>query len=213
MTMTILKTQPREKSHNIKNIREEGNIPAVLYGPKEDAVSVVVSGKDFGKVLKEAGESTVITLETSNGKKSALIHDVQFDPIKSNPIHVDFYIIEAGKEVEVDVPLEFIGVSPAVKELGGTLVKVLHEVSVKGMPAKLPHTVEVDISMLTELDSNISAKDISLPEGITLMDNVDEIVASISVAKEEEEETETVADIADIEVDKKGKKEEEKTEE
>jgi len=206
--MITLKTQAREAS-NLKSQREAGMVPAVMYGPKEDTASIAVSGKEFGKVLKEAGESTVITLETPKGKKSALIHDVQFDPIKSIPLHVDFYIIEEGKEVGVDTPLEFVGVSPAVKELGGTLVKVLHELSIKGMPAKLPHTIEVDISALVDLESHISAKDITLPEGITLMNNIDEIIASISVAKEEEEEPTESADISDIEVEQKGKKEEE----
>ena len=205
--MITLKTQAREIS-NLKTQRDAGMVPAVMYGAKEDTVSISVSGKEFGKVLKEAGESTVITLETPKGKKSALIHDVQFDPVKSTPLHADFYIIEEGKEVEVAVPLEFVGESPAVKELSGTLVKVLHELAIKGMPAKLPHSVEVDISVLVDLESNISAKDITIPEGITLMVDGDEIVASISVAKEEEEEV-VEADISDIEVEKKGKKEEE----
>jgi len=212
--MTTLKAQSREKSQDIKALREEGNMPAVLYGPKEDAISITVSGKEFGKVLKEAGESTVITLETPNGKKSALIHDVQFDPVKSIPVHADFYIVEAGKEVEVNVPLEFVGVAPAVKDLGGSLVKVIHELAVKGKPADLPHSIEVDITSLKDLESNISTGDVTLPKGITLSNSADDIVASISVAKEEEEEAPS-ADLADIEVEKKGKKEgeEEKTEE
>jgi len=206
--MITLKTQARETS-SLKSQREAGMVPAVMYGAKEDTTPISVSGKEFGKALKEAGESTVITLDTPKGKKSALIHDVQFDPIKSTPLHADFYIIEEGKEVEVDTPLEFVGVSPAVKELGGTLVKVLHELSIKGMPAKLPHSIEVDISALVDIESHISAKDITLPEGITLMNSADEIIASISVAKEEAEEPTEEADISSIEVEKKGKKEEE----
>jgi large subunit ribosomal protein L25 len=210
--MTTLKAQTREKSQNVKVLREEGNMPAVLYGAKEDSVSISVSGREFGKVLKMAGESTVITLDTPNGKKSALIHDIQFDPVKSIPVHADFYIVEAGKEVEVDVPLEFVGVSPAVKELGGSLVKVIHELAIKGKPADLPHSIEVDIAVLKDLESNISAGDVTLPKGIVLTNSADDIIASISVAKEEEEEAPS-ADIADIEVEKKGKQEEEKTEE
>ena len=209
--MTTLKAQSREKSQNIKTLREEGIMPAVLYGAKEDAVSVAVSMKEFGKVLKEAGESTVITLETPDGKKSALIHDVQFDPVKSIPIHVDFYIVEAGKEVEVNVPLEFVGTAPAVKDLGGSLVKVVHELAIKGKPADLPHSIEVDIKSLKDLESNISAGDVVLPSGIILTNNADDIIASISVAKEEEEESPS-AELDDIEVEKKGKKEEEEKE-
>jgi len=207
--MTTLKAQPREASEDLKVLREGGDMPAVLYGPKEDAVSITVSFKEFGKVLKEAGESTVITLDTSKGKKSALIHDVQFDPVKDVPTHADFYIVEEGKEVEVNVPLEFVGVAPAVKELGGTLVKVIHELAIKGKPSELPHSIDVDISVLKDLESNISAGDVSLPNGISLIQGSDDIIASISVTKEEEAEPE--ADIAEIEVEKKGKKEEEET--
>jgi len=205
--MTMLKTQKREKSQNAKAILSEGNIPIVFYGPKEKTASAIVSGKEFGKVLKEAGESTVITLDTSNGKKSALIHDIQFDPIKSTPIHVDFYVVEEGKDVEVNVPLEFVGVATAIKELGGSLVKVMHELAVKGKPADLPHSIEIDISSLETLDSNISSNDVALPKGITLTSTTDDIVASISVTKEEEEVP--VADISDIEVEQKGKKDDE----
>lgn len=206
--MTTLKVQQREKKQDVKILREEGSMPAVLYGPKEDTLPITISIKDFGKVLKEAGESTVITLETPKGKKNAIIHAVQFDPVRSTPIHADFYIIEEGKELEVNVPLEFVGVSVAVKELGGTLVKVVHELPIKGKPADLPHSIEVDISTLTDLDSNISAGAIVLPKGIILTNNVEDIIASISVAKEEEEET-VASDIAEIEVEQKGKKEDE----
>ncbi len=206
--MTTLKVQQREKKQDVKILREEGSMPAVLYGPKEDTLPITISIKDFGKVLKEAGESTVITLETPKGKKNAIIHAVQFDPVRSTPIHADFYIIEEGKELEVNVPLEFVGVSVAVKELGGTLVKVVHELPIKGKPADLPHSIEVDISTLTDLDSNISAGAIVLPKGIILTNSVEDIIASISVAKEEEEET-IASDIAEIEVEQKGKKEDE----
>jgi len=129
--------------------------------------------------------------------------------VKSTPIHVDFYIVEEGKEVEVNVPLEFVGVSVAVKELGGTLVKVIHELPIKGKPVDLPHSIDVDISTLTDLDSNISAGTIVLPKGITLTNNAEDIIASISAAREEEAEEAPAEDIADIEVEQKGKKEEE----
>lgn len=206
--MITLQTQPREASRKGAALRAKGVMPAVLYGPKEKTLSISISGKDFQKIWKEAGESTVIKLETSQGKKSALIHDVQFDPVRSTPIHADFYVIEEGKEVEVDIPIEFIGVAPAVKDLGGTLVKVMHELPVKGMPDKLPHEIKVDISALVGLESRIAAGDLALPQGITLMCHAADIIASVAVAKEEVEITEPI-DLSTIEVEKKGKKEEE----
>lgn len=206
--MITLKIEKRENSKDLASLREEGVLPAVMYGAKEKSESIAVDLKEFIKVFKEAGESAVIELDSADGKKNALINEVQLDPVKNVPIHADFYIVEKGKEVEVSVPLEFVGVSTAVKELGATLVKVMHELPIKGVPSKLPHVVEIDISALKDLESRVSAEDVVLPDGIELNVDGNETVASVSVAKEEEEDTQT-ADIADIEVEKKGKKEEE----
>ena len=210
MTMITLESKKRDNK-NTAALRKEGMIPAVVYGPKQEPISIAVARPDFERAYRQAGETSVVMLKIEgDGEKSALIHDVQYHPVKDILVHADFYVIEKGKEVEVSIPLTFVGVAPAVKEMGGTLVKVLHELTVKGDPTKLPHEIEVDISALETLDSHIAAKDIALPEGIALVDNPDEVVASVSVAEEEpEEETEEAADISSIEVEKKGKQEEE----
>src|SRR3989344_8958135 len=141
------------------------------------------------------------------GKLNALIYEVQVDPVKGQPIHADFYVLEKGQEVTVHIPLEFTGISVAVKDLGGSLVKVLHEVEVKAQPENLPHNFVIDISSLDTLDSQILAGSIILPKGVTLVTHGTDVVAAIAVAKEEVEEA--PIDIASIEVEKKGKKEEE----
>ena len=160
-------------------------------------------------MLKEAGESTVVVLSGIGNTKEALIHDVDVDPITGEPRHADFYIIEKGKAVVVRVPLEFEGSAPAIKELGGTLVKTLHEIEIEALPANLPHNIVVDISSLIDFDSQILAQDIKLPDGVTLVTALTEVVALASEAKEEEEETEETAtpDLESIEVEKKGKEE------
>lgn len=209
--MLILKGELREAKTKLTQIRAEGFIPAVYYGHKEKSTPCVFLLKEFTKVWKEAGESSVITLEMPKGKVNALIHEVVLDPVLNVPTHVDFYVIEKGQEVKVHIPVEFEGVSIAVKELGGTLVKVLHEIEVKALPENLPHGVTADISSLTTLESQILASDIKLPKSVTLVTDADEVVASIAVAKEEVEVP--VMDISQIEVEKKGKKEEEEGEE
>lgn len=206
--MFALTAKERNTTEKLAGLRKGGMIPAVVYGPKQATESLTLVGKEFIPVYREAGESSVITLHTPAGKKSVLIHDVQLDPVTSKPIHADFYAIEAGKEVEVDIPMEFVGVSNAVKSLGGTLVKVMHELSVKGMPDRLPHEIIVDISPLETLESSILIKDIKLPEGIVALGNPDDAVVLISVTKEEEEVSVPI-DLSSIEVEKKGKKEEE----
>ncbi|MHB1118159.1 MAG: 50S ribosomal protein L25 [Minisyncoccota bacterium] len=210
MTIT-LKGEIREGKTKLAEVRAQGFIPAVYYGHKQEATPCVFPLNEFKKVWKAAGESTVVTLEMPKGKVSALITEVQMDPVRGEPIHADFYVIEKGHEVHVHVPVDFVGVAPAVKDLGGTLVKVLHEIEVKALPENLPHGFSVDISTLTTLDGHILAKDVDLPKGVTLVTNGDEVVASIAVGKEEAAEA-PVMDISSIEVEKKGKKEEEAAE-
>jgi len=182
-------------------------LPAVIYGAVPETLSVSVSAALFARVWREAGESSVISLVTTAGDKKVLIYEVQKDPIKGNPIHVDFYAIDEKKEVEVNIPIEFVGISPAVKELGGTLVKIIHEMTIKGLPSILPHEIKVDISALIGLESQITVHDVALPAGIATVMNADEVVALVSTAQEEEGET--APDISSIEVEKKGKKDKE----
>lgn len=206
--MLTLKGEIRDPKIKLSTLRAEGFIPAVYYGHKEKTTPCVFHLGEFKKVLKSAGESTVITIQLPSGTVNALIQDVQVDPLYGEPVHADFYVVEKGKEVTVAIPLEFHGVSVAVKNLGGTLVKVLHEVEVKALPENLPHSITVDISSLDSLDAQITAQDLVLPKGVTLALNPSEVVAAIAVGKEEAE-TAADVDLSKIEVVKKGKKEEE----
>ncbi len=209
--MLQLTVQERDTKKGTKaspeSLRKKGLLPAVFYGPKEKTTAIVLNKIDFVKTLREAGESTVIGLQTPKGEIEALVREVSYEPVRGEPIHVDFYIPEKGKTVAVYVPLVFVGTSFAIKDLGGTLVKVLHEIEVEALPKDLPHDIKIDINALVDLDSQILAESISLPAGVTLITEPEEVVAAISVAEEENEETAPV-DLSSIEVEKKGKKEE-----
>lgn len=202
-----LKVELRSKAEKLESLRKAGKIPAVFYGKKEKSTPISIPKVDFLKAWEKAGESSVITLETPEGVKESLIHDVDFDPVTGTPRHADFYVFEKGHKVKVDIPLEFIGVSPAVKDLGGVLVKVLHEVKIEAMPKDLPHNIEVDISSLVTFEDQILAKDIKLGSGVTLLENLDEVVALVSQPREEKEEESAPIDLSAIEVEKKGKEE------
>lgn len=202
--MITLTAEKRDLKTPVESLRVGGKIPAVFYGPKEKSTSITVSTKDFIKAFKVAGESSVVILKEGGNEHETLIYDVDFHPLTGAPRHADFYVIEKGKKVKVHVPLVFEGVSSAVKDMAGILVKVLRELEIEAAPKDLPHEVKVDISSLTELSSVITAKDIKLPAGVTLVAHADEIVASIAVAKEEVEEVKPV-DMSAIEVEKKGK--------
>ncbi|MFA6608886.1 MAG: 50S ribosomal protein L25 [Candidatus Paceibacterota bacterium] len=203
--MMQLKTAPRAPKETIK----EGFIPAVYYGAHSASTPIFIDAIEFKKVLDGAGESSSIVLVTEHGNENAMIQDVQYHPVKSHIIHADFYILEKGQKVHVKTPIEFIGESQAVKD-GGVLVKVLHELSVEGDPSKLPHEFTVDISALVTKDDIIHVSDIKLPNDVSLYHvTEDDIVASISEAKEEVEEAPVATDLSAIEVEAKGKKEEE----
>jgi len=211
--MFTLNVSKRNIKAPLKELRKSGFVPAVFYGAKEQSCCIAVKETDFIKVWKEAGESSVVVLKDSDGEYESLIHDVQKDPVSGKLVHVDFYILEKGKKVSVKVPLEFIGVSDAVKALGGTLVKVMHEIEVEATPANLPHDIKVDISKLVTFDDQIHVSDLVLPNGVELEHGVNpnDVVALATPPKEETEEAPSVLDLDSIEVEKKGKKEEEGT--
>lgn len=209
--MTInIKAEKRTKIGKLEALRKEGFMPAVYYGHKKESTPIQIKKIDFIKIWKNAGESTVIKLETPEGEVEALIHDIDLDPITSEPRHADFYVFEKGHKVEIAVPLEFIGISPAVKDLGGVLMKILHEIKVKSEPSNLPHQIEVDISPIIELEGQILAKDIILPNGVELMEHPEEVIVTVATPKaEEKEEVVAPVDLTQIEVEKKGKQDEE----
>ena len=195
---------PRAK----KETKKAGFIPAVYYGAHATTTSIFVDAKEFAKVLSTEGSSSSVTLVTEHGKETAMIQDMQVHPVMGQVIHADFYILEKGQKVHVKTPIEFIGEAPAVKA-GGILVKVMHELSVEGDPTKLPHEFTVDIASLIDAHSVIHVSDIKLPPGVELYHVTGtDIVASISQAKEETAEVAPV-DLSAIEVEQKGKKEDE----
>ena len=208
--MLTLNVETRDTSVNLKDLRKKGTIPAVFYGKKENSTPISVKLSDFVKIWRKAGESSVVVLKRDGSEDlEALIHDIDLDPVTETPRHADFYVFEKGHKIEVNIPIEFTGIAPAVKDLGGTLVKVLRELKVEAMPKDLPHEIKVDISSLVTFENQILAKDIALPLGVVLVDGQDEVVALVSEAKEEVEEVAAPVDLSAIEVEKKGKKEEE----
>jgi large subunit ribosomal protein L25 len=204
MAITLNVTK-RDLKADVQALRESGRIPAVFYGKKEASTPISISMMDFAKAYKQAGESTVVILKGDGIEVESLIHDMDLHPVTGKPLHADFYVFEKGKKLKVSVPLEFVGVAPAVKELGGTLIKVLHDIEIEALPKDLPHKIEVDIAALVDFKSSIKAGDVKLPAGVSLAIKADDIVASAAEAKAEIEEVTAPVDLNAIEVEKKGK--------
>ncbi len=211
MTVTLHVEKRDERGKQLAKLRDAGKLPAVVYGPKEEATPLTLDKKVFEKIFKTAGESTIITLEGVGESKEVLVHDIAFDPEKGGFVHVDFYAIEKGKELTVDVPLEFVGEAPAAK-LGGSLTKVLHEVEVTCKPSALPQHITVDVSVLVDFETQIHVKDLVLPAGVKIENDPEDVIALVSAVVEEVEAPAAVVDMDSIEVEQKGKKEEDEEE-
>lgn len=205
--MLTLDTQTREKG-NLGSLRKKGLVPAVFYGPGKPSTMISVASIPFKKVFEEAGESTVISLKTKEGPVDVLIHDVAHDPVTGAPIHIDFYMVSKDRKIQVNVPIEFIGVAPA-ERVGGAVMKAMHEIRIEALPAKLPQHITVDLGLLVDVHSHITIKDLVLPEGVVAVGNENDTVVGVTAQHEEKEETPVAADISKIEVEKKGKTEEE----
>lgn len=211
----ILNATRRSKTDKLADIRKNGMLPAVVYGARVENTLISVPSVNFIKLLSTAGETSTIVLEIAPVKPAdkptkvdVLIHEIQKDPVKDFPIHVDFLAIDMNKPIEVSVPIEFIGIAPAEKNGLGVLVKVLHEVEVEALPKDIPQILEVDLISLNTLDDQIHVKDIKIAKEVKFITNENEVVALISLMKEEKEE-EVVVDLSSIEVEKKGKQEDE----
>lgn len=188
-----LEVEKRDAAQTAEALREKGLVPAVFYGPKEEAVAVAINGRKLASVWKDAGETTIITLTGAGDDKDTLIKDVQTHPLTGELLHADFYVLEKGKKITISIPLEFVGHAPAEKA-GHVISKALHEVEIEVSAAELPQHLDVDLSTLADVGDHITAAQIKLPSSATLISAADEIVASVTAVVEEKEEAAPAAE-------------------
>lgn len=199
-----LSVKERDKfGKEVKALRREGFIPAELYGHGFANAHLSVNKKDFEKVFGQAGESTVINLLLGDGadKKPALVHDVQRDFLTDEIVHVDFYQVRMDEKIKADVPLEFAGEAPAVKEFGGVLNKTISEVEVEALPADLPRHFVVDVSGLKELNQSFYVSDLKVPAGVEILVGPTTVIATVTPPAEEEKVEEAPADVTAVKVE------------
>lgn len=181
-----------EKKTNPEKLRKEGFLPAVLYGHKVTNLSLMVNAGEFEKVFRKAGESTIINLLTNDEKKHpVLIHDIQYHYLTSKPIHIDFFEVSMSEKLKAKVALEFINEAPAVKTMGGVLVKVLNEVEVQCLPVDLPHSITVDLLPLVDFQSTIHVSNLKVSDKVQILTNHDEIIAKVQPPRDVEAELAT----------------------
>lgn len=161
----------------VKNIRESGFVPAVLYGKGQEPISLQVPRKDFHKTFTTAGESTLVYVSVDGKTYPTIIHDIARDPSSDDIIHADFYKVNLSEKIKTKIPIEFIGESQAIKD-GGILIRNVNEVEVEALPQDLPHEISIDISSLVAFGDQILLKDIKLGDKVEVIGNADEIIAT-----------------------------------
>ncbi|MBK7994033.1 MAG: 50S ribosomal protein L25 [Blastocatellia bacterium] len=187
-----------------RRLRRVGLMPATIYGDKKDPLSVIVNAKEITRILRsESGHNTIFNLQTPGHDATTVrIKDWQIHPISGKLMHADFYRISLTEKQNVNVPVELVGEAAGTKIGGGILEHNLRELSVECLAADIPEHISVDVSNL-QLGEHISVKDISVPEGLRVLNNPDQVVASVLAPREE-----TVSEpLAEPEVIKKGKEE------
>jgi len=168
----------------VKKLREEGKIPANIFGKKIKSEAISVNEKEFDKAFEEAGETQIIDLSG----KPVLVSNVQYGPVTGRYIHVDFRQVDLTEKITAEVPIEVVGESPAEKQGLGTLVVQIDEVEVEALPTDLPEKITIDVSSLVEVDQAIYVKDLEVGSKAKVMEDPDAIIAKVEPLREEEPE-------------------------
>jgi len=164
----------------ITRARKEGKIPAVMYGNKGIPQMVWVDALTFAKVYAVSGESSIISLNIGDNKKAnVIVQDLAHDAMTNRVSHIDFFEVSMDQELEARIPLEYVGEAPAVREMGGILVKTLEEVSVTCLPKDLPHSIVIDLATLVDFSVHVQVKDLVLPKGVKVL--TDELTTIVLV--------------------------------
>ena len=211
MEEIILKVKTRKESgKENKKLRREEKIPAVVYGHGFKNINVFVDKKNFEGLYEKTGESSLIDLIVDEGKPiKCLIQDIQTHPTTDEFIHIDFHTVKMTEKITTEVVINFMGEAPAIKEMGGVLIRALDKIEVECLPGDLVHEIEVDLSLLKTFDDIIYIKDLKIPEKIKVLEKDDEVVAKAQPPRTEEELKALEEDIEEKVNEVEGVKEEE----
>lgn len=206
--------QATKRTEKAGSARRAGQVPAILYGHGLKNENIQVDAKLFLKVLAEAGRTSLVDLSVDGKEHNVLIREVQLHPMRDEVLHADFYQVRMDEEVRADVPLEYVGESPAVKDLGGVLVRNFDTLEIEALPKDLPRSIEVDISKLGTFEAVIKVADLTVGNGVKVLVETDAVVALVqpprsdaeleSLSEEVKEDVESVEGVVKPEVPAEG---------
>ncbi|SEB20072.1 large subunit ribosomal protein L25 [Thalassobacillus cyri] len=198
------------KQSTSRELRQEGNVPAVVYGKDKEPITVSVNSIELLKTVRDEGRNAIISLDVEGNKTvDVMLHEYQVDPLKDELIHADFYIVDMEQEMDVEVPVRLDGESVGSKE-GGVLQQPLYHLQVRAKPNNIPEEITVDVSEL-EVGDSIMVSDLKQGRNYEILDDENQTIVSVTPPEEMPEEPET--DDADAEPELVGAEKSEESEE
>ena len=195
MATATLTASPRSETGTgvARKLRSAGQVPAIIYGSRREPQPLALNARELEKLLEHiSAENTVIELTADGRTTRTLIREIQRHPFKRQILHVDFQELVAGEKITVRVPIVFVGTAAGVRD-GGVLEQTLRELEIEVDPANIPNHIDLDVSNLGMGDS-VSVSDLTLPPGVTVMDDPESSVAVLSAPRAVVEETPAVAE-------------------
>jgi large subunit ribosomal protein L25 len=178
-----------------KRLRTTGVVPGVLFGKSTGSIPVQIDAKALELLYHRAGRTSVVNVSVDGGRPtSAIIKGIQRNPLTGKALHVDLFAVDLTQEMQADIPLAFVGTSPAVELEGAILFSSLDHLKVRGLPGDLPHEIEVDLSLLVDLEATIHVRDLAVDARVTVVNDPDDLVAKVTPPRAEEEIAPVVAE-------------------
>lgn len=189
----------------IRGLREEGVVPAVVYGKGKEPVSVAVDSVDLLKTVRDEGKNAIISLDIKGESVDVMLHDYQTDPLKASLVHADFYVVNMSEARNVEVPIQLEGEAPGSNE-GGVLQQPLFDLEISAKPNDIPDQITVDVSKL-EVGDSISVGDLPTDGAYEILTDADTTIATVTAPTAEiETDDTTTGDAGDVEAIKEGSK-------
>ena len=180
----VLNVEPRTiTGRRVKHVRENGYVPAVLYGQGQDAMPIQFREIDLVRILRSGGYSQLIALAGLEKKPvNALTKEIQRHPVRRTILHVDFYKVQMDVKIQTDVPVHMVGESEAVKG-GAVIIHHMDAIPVECLPGNIPEALVADMSKLETLDDVITVADLPVPEGVEVLAEADAPVISLTISR------------------------------
>jgi large subunit ribosomal protein L25 len=189
MEKVVLKATKRDVTgKQVKALRREGKLPAVIYGRHLEPIAISMDAHTTGLAMAKVTASSLVTLDVDGTEYPALVRERQRNYIKGVLTHIDFLAVDLTEKIRTMVGVNFVGISPAVKDYNGVLVHNLERLEVECLPTDLPERITVDISVLKQVGDGIRVRDVAstISGDVLILNDEDEMVAVVTASKDEE---------------------------